>query len=160
MVEVIFFLLLLLQLHVFLILFIIIFLLVWPFKHILIHRAYFISQFLRFLHVLNKINSKLQIQHGVVPVRFLIIKKSHHGVTAIVKDYHCVSQLHDLFRHFAISAFLSLWLLLGKIWKDKMWVLLITYKCHVISTSNYVSYPYVENDEYIYLLGIILVDLP
>ena len=70
-----FFLLLLLQLHVFLILFIIIFLLVWLFKHILIHRSYFISRFLRFLQVLNKINSKLQIQHGVVPVRFLIIKK-------------------------------------------------------------------------------------
>ena len=81
-----FFLLLLLQLHVFLILFIIIFLLVWLFKHILIHRSYFISRFLRFLHVLNKINSKLQIQHGVVPFLFLIIKKSHHGVTAIVKE--------------------------------------------------------------------------
>ena len=51
-------------------------------------------------------------------------KQSHHDVSAIVKDYPCVSQLHN-FKHFTILAFFASWLLLGK--KKEIWILLITH---------------------------------
>ena len=75
-------------------------------------------------------------------------KRSHHDVTAIVKDYHCVSQNHGFFRHFSILAFLALWLLLGE--KDKIWVLLITLKMlrHKSVKSRSLALD-VENDEYL-----------
>ena len=76
-------------------------------------------------------------------------KRSHHDVTAIVKDYHCVSQLHGFFQtfqYFSVSCFMAT--VRGK--KDKIWVLIITSKMlrHKYVKSRSLALD-VENDEYL-----------
>ena len=51
-------------------------------------------------------------------------KQSHHDVTAVLKDYQCVSQRHDFFQTFHYFSMFHFRLPKGK--KDEIWFLLIT----------------------------------